>query len=70
MRSGFEDWDFFLSMIETSPEAWIGIVDKPLIQYRTAPASSNIKSMDKRLEIMRFMIEKHISSYQDRKSVV
>ena len=65
MRSGFEDWDFFLSMIETSPEAWIGIVDKPLIQYRTAPASSNIKSMDKRLEIMRFMIEKHISSYHD-----
>lgn len=65
MRSGFEDWDFFLSMLETSPEAWIGIVDKPLIQYRTAPASSNIKSMDKRLEIMRFMIEKHISSYHD-----
>lgn len=65
MRSGFEDWDFFLSMLGTAPEAWIGIVDKPLIQYRTAPASSNIKSMDKRLEIMRFMIEKHISSYHD-----
>ena len=63
MRSGFEDWDFFLSMLETSPKSVIGIVDKPLIWYRTAPASSNIRSMDKRLELMRFMIEKHVSSY-------
>lgn len=65
MCSGFEDWDFFLSMLEAAPESWIGIVDKPLIEYRTAPASSNIKSMDKRLELMRFMIEKHVGSYHD-----
>ncbi len=63
MRSGFEDWDFFLSMLETSPESLIGIVDKPLIQYRTAPASSNVKSMEKRLGLMRFIIEKHKDSY-------
>lgn len=65
MRSGFEDWDFFLSMLETSPGSWIGIVNQPLIQYRTAPASPNIKSMNKRLELMRFMIKKHVSSYHD-----
>ncbi len=65
MRSGFEDWDFFLSMLETSPESSIGIADKPLIQYRTAPASSNVKSMNKRLELMRFMIEKHRNSYHE-----
>ena len=63
MRFGFEDWDFFLSMLETSPKSLIGIVDKPLIQYRTAPASSNVKSMNKRLELMRFIIEKHMDSY-------
>jgi hypothetical protein len=63
MRSGFEDWEFFLSMLETSPEAYIGIVEKPLINYRTSPASSNIKSMNKRLELMRYIIEKHNSSY-------
>lgn len=63
MRSGFEDWEFFLTMLETSPEAHIGIVEKPLIQYRTAPASANIKSMNKRLELMRYIIEKHINSY-------
>lgn len=65
MRSGFEDWDFFLSMLETNVDSRIGIVEKPLLWYRTAPASSNIKSMDKRLELMRFMIEKHVESYHD-----
>lgn len=63
MRSGFEDWDFFLSMLETTPDAHVGIIEKPLINYRTAPASANIKSMDKRLELMRYIIEKHKSSY-------
>lgn len=63
MRSGFEDWDFFLSMLETTPESHIGIVEKPLIHYRTAPASANIKSMDKRLALMRYIIEKHKRSY-------
>lgn len=63
MRSGFEDWDFFLNMLETTPDAYIGIVEKPLINYRTAPASANIKSMDRRLELMHYMIEKHKSSY-------
>lgn len=62
MRTGFEDWDFFISMLETTPDAYIGIVEKPLINYRTAPASSNIKSMNKRLELMQYMIKKHTNS--------
>lgn len=64
MRSGFEDWEFFLSILETEPDTSIGIVEEMLIEYRTAPVSSNIKSMDKRLEIMRFIIEKHARTYQ------
>lgn len=64
MRSGFEDWDFFLGMLEAIPDAYIGIVSEPLIEYRTAPASSNVTSMSKRLERMRFMIRKHSRSYQ------
>lgn len=64
MRSGFEDWDFFLSMLETVPDARIGIVPELLINYRTAPASSNIRSMSKRLELMRCLIRKHSQSYQ------
>lgn len=34
-----------------------------MINYRTAPASANIKSMDKRLELMRYLIKKHKKSY-------
>lgn len=65
MRAGFEDWDFFLSMLETGSGTHIGIVPEPFIHYRTAPASSNVKSMSKRLELFRFMIEKHKQSYQN-----
>ena len=65
MRSGFEDWDFFLSILEAVTDTHIGIVEKPLIHYRTAPASSNVKSMSKRLELMRYIIEKHNNSYHD-----
>lgn len=65
MRSGFEDWDFFLSMLETKQDSAIGIIEKPFINYRTEPASSNIKSMSKRLDLMRFIIEKHINVYRE-----
>ena len=63
MRSGFEDWDFSLSLLETSDDARISVLPEPLVQYRTAPASSNITSMDKRLDLMRYLIEKHRDSY-------
>ena len=65
MRCGFEDWDFFLGMLETAPQARIGIVREPFIDYRTAPASANVKSMEKRLELMRFIIKKHARAYRE-----
>lgn len=65
MRSGFEDWDFFLNMLEAIPNAYIGIVEKPFINYRTTPVSSNIRSMEKRLELMRYIVEKHINIYKE-----
>ncbi|HJD35423.1 MAG TPA: glycosyltransferase family 2 protein [Candidatus Blautia ornithocaccae] len=65
MRSGFEDWDFFLSMLETAPDAHIGIVEKPLIGYRTAPASFSIRSMSRRLELIKYLIEKHNRLYTE-----
>ena len=65
MRSVFEDWDFFLSMLETSSDAHIGILEEALIDYRTAPASFNVRSMEKRLELMDFLIHKHKAAYQE-----
>lgn len=64
MRDGFEDWEFFLHILETSPDASIGIVENPLLAYRTAPASSNVQSMTKRLDLMKYIIEKHNHTYQ------
>lgn len=65
MRSGFEDWDFFLGMLETSTDAHIGILEEALIDYRTAPSSFNVRSMEKRLELMEFLINKHKTAYQN-----
>lgn len=65
MRSGFEDWEFFLRLLETAPDARIGIAEAPLLRYRTAPASANIKSMEKRLGLMRYLIEQHQHSYSE-----
>lgn len=65
MRSGFEDWDFFLSMLEAAPGSRIGIVEEALIEYRTNLASSNIRSMEKRLELMRYLIGKHREAYRN-----
>lgn len=65
MKSGFEDWEFFLSMLESKQGAYIGIVERPLIDYRTIPDSSNIKSMTKRIELMQYIIEKHINIYKE-----
>jgi glycosyltransferase involved in cell wall biosynthesis len=64
MRTGFEDWEYFISMLETEPDAYIGMVERPLINYRTAPASANIASMDQRMELMRYIMEKHKNTYR------
>lgn len=56
---------FLLEYVEAAPGASIRIVEKPLINYRTAPVSPNIKSMEKRLELMRYLINKHKTLYKD-----
>ncbi len=65
MKSGFEDWEYFLGLLETKKEAHIAIVEEALMKYRTTPASSNVKSMDKRLVLMNYIIQKHYDSYKD-----
>lgn len=64
MCTGFEDWEFFLGLLETGREACIGIVEQPLLAYRTAPASANVQSMTRRLELMRYILEKHRDTYR------
>ena len=64
MRDGFEDWDFFISLLEAVGEgSRIAVDPEPLIEYRTDPASSNVRSMTQRLGLMRRLIDKHHDSY-------
>lgn len=66
MRNGFEDWDFYLSLLEShGPDTRIAVIGKPLIEYRTASASSNVTSMNHRLSLMKYLIGKHSSLYAD-----
>lgn len=63
MRAGFEDWDFFLSLLEQGGR--IEIVPAPLLRYRTHPSSLNVTSMADRLNRFREIISGHRAAYQD-----
>jgi glycosyltransferase involved in cell wall biosynthesis len=63
MRSGFEDWDFFLTLLADGGR--IEIVPEPLIEYRTAPASSNVTSMGRRSELFGRLVDRHSRLYRD-----
>lgn len=64
MKTGFEDWDYFLNMLEVKQTGYIGIIEEGLINYRTTSVSANIKSMSKRLDLMKYIINKHQAFYQ------
>jgi glycosyltransferase involved in cell wall biosynthesis len=57
MRDGFEDWDYFLSLLAGGGR--VDIVPRPLIEYRTAVGSANVQSMGKRLALYGLLIDKH-----------
>lgn len=64
MREGFEDWEFMLRMLEASGEdAFVGIAQEPLINYRTMPGSSNVASMRRRTALLGYIVERHRASY-------
>lgn len=62
LRQGFEDWDFFLSLLEEGGR--ISIVPEALIEYRTSPVSANVTSMDRRGELVATLVERHRDLYQ------
>lgn len=62
MRRGFEDWDLFLAMLSNGGR--IEIVPAPLIRYRTVAGSSNLRSMNHRLELLGELIDRHRGAYE------
>lgn len=61
LRSGFEDWDLYLGMLAGGGR--VAIAPEPLIGYRTAPASANVRSMEQRLDLVRGLVDKHRAAY-------
>ena len=61
LRQGFEDWDFFLRLLELGGS--IEIVPEALVVYRTAPASANVLSMTRRLELYGQIIDRHAPAF-------
>ena len=62
MREGFEDWDFFLTLLAEGGR--IDIVPEALLEYRTAEKSANMTSMEKRSRLFAGLIDKHEALYR------
>lgn len=62
LRDGFEDWDFFLSLLADGGR--VEIVPEALVEYRTAPASANLRSMRRRLDLYGGIIDRHRDLYE------
>jgi glycosyltransferase involved in cell wall biosynthesis len=62
MREGFEDWDLALRLL--TPGGRIAVVPEPLIDYRTAPASANVRSMTQRVERFAGIVDRHRPLYE------
>jgi len=62
VRDGFEDWDFALRLLSSNGR--IDIVPRPLIRYRTAPASPNLTTAERRLELYARLIDRHSALFQ------
>ena len=62
MIHGFEDWDFFLELLRAEGSE-VAVVPRPLIRYRTRPASLNVRSMEHRQERFAEIIAHHRDTY-------
>lgn len=62
MRAGFEDWDLALGLLADGGR--IAVVPEPLVEYRTAPASANVRSMDARLDRYAELVDKHRTLFE------
>lgn len=68
MRRGFEDWEFFIRLL--SDGGRIEIVPAALLEYRTAPQSANLTSMDARRELLEGIIARHLPLYREHFAAV
>lgn len=63
MRSGFEDWEFFIRLLKLGETAFV--IQKPLYTYRKREASTTSKANKIRYDLWNYIFTKHRDLYQD-----
>jgi hypothetical protein len=57
MRSGFEDWEFFIRLLTSGGTAFV--IQKPLYTYRKREASTTTRANKARYDLLNFIFTKH-----------
>lgn len=61
MRSGFEDWEFFIRLLKSGGTAFV--IQKPLYTYRKREASTTTRANKARYDLLHFIFTKHKDLY-------
>jgi glycosyltransferase involved in cell wall biosynthesis len=61
MRSGFEDWEFFIRLLTSGGTAFV--IQKPLYTYRKREASTTTRANKARYDLLNFIFTKHKDLY-------
>lgn len=61
MRSGFEDWDFFLTLLKSGGESVV--IQEPLYNYRKRNHSTTSKANKIKYELLEYIYNKHRELY-------
>ena len=61
MRSGFEDWEFFIRLLKSGGIAFV--IQKPLYTYRKRETSTTTRANKARYDLLHFIFTKHKDLY-------
>lgn len=62
MRSGFEDWEFFIRLLKSGGTTFV--IEKPLYTYRKREASTTSKANKVRYDLWNYIFTKHRDLYK------
>lgn len=61
MRNGFEDWEFYIRMLQDG--GVISVIKEPLFSYRVRENSTTSRANKKKYELLRYIYTKHHNLY-------
>ncbi|TDP00875.1 glycosyltransferase [Flavobacterium sp. 245] len=63
MRTGFEDWEFFIRILKNG--GMVEVIQEPLYNYRKRPNSTTSTANSNKYELLRYIYNKHKILYVD-----